>query len=61
MQQDAGLKLGQHGRGSEVSLCVSGALERGLGVHRMYFPCLCIKGGLLLSRVYSRKKKEDAL
>lgn len=33
MQQDAGLKLGQNGRGSEVSLSVSGALERGLGVH----------------------------
>lgn len=31
--QDGGLKLGQNGRDSEVSLCVSGALERGLGVH----------------------------
>lgn len=33
MQQDAGLRLGQNGRDREVSLCVSEALERGLGVH----------------------------
>lgn len=67
MQQDAGLKQGQNGRDSEVSLCVSGALERGLVyLCGMYFPCLCMKGGPLtvccfLRRFFvERRKRMDS-
>lgn len=67
MQQDAGLKQGQNGRDSEMSLCVSGALETGLGVPLWDVLSLPAREGwtshclLLSKKVYCGKKKEHGL